>query len=291
MLSICFFVYGGLCTQSLRTPSCVMLSLSLLVVVWARACAGWQLVGGHPATTHHPPTTLPRLLALEDDDRSPFMPTGDWDDTPVDTPASPEEGAWGGPVAEEEDGEERGLWGSPAADEELSSEPAWLSTAIHGETEGPRQRIKAVKVGKVMGCFARRNGFHVEVVMQHELDETLPKSETTHRLWIADEVLIETARLRGIECDDGDLEPHIEVCAEELSRIRACCALSHHPSACPPLCISSIHVPRELNKSNRLCTCDESLACFVSAPSHPRCVGAPVFLAALRRGDDELPRG
>ena len=215
-----------------------MLSLSLLVVVWARACAGWQLVGGLPATTHHPPTTLPRLLALDGDESSPFMPTGDWDDTPT----SPEEGAWGGPVAEEADGEEPGLWGSPAADEELSSEPAWLSTAIQHEAEGPRQRIKAVKVGKVMGCFARRNGFHVEVVMQHELDEQLPKSETTHRLWIADEVLIETARLRGIECDDGDLEPHIEVCkrncrgiVEEMSRTTpmSCCALSHHPSACP----------------------------------------------------------
>lgn len=124
-------------------------------------------------------------LGPKGEDSSPFSPTGDWDDTPI----SPEEGAWGGPVADDEEGAS-GLWGTAGmvADDSELGEPAWLSSGIQEAAPGPRERIKAVKVGKVMGCFARRNGFHVEVVMQHELDETLPKNETSHRLWIADEV-------------------------------------------------------------------------------------------------------
>jgi uncharacterized membrane protein YdbT with pleckstrin-like domain len=52
-----------------------------------------------------------------------------------------------------------------------------------------------VTVGMVTGPFARRNGYHVEVRVQH----TQPKRESVHRLFVSNEVLIETARLKGYE--------------------------------------------------------------------------------------------
>ena len=47
----------------------------------------------------------------------------------------------------------------------------------------------------VTGPFARRNGYHVEVRVQHKR----PKRESVHRLFVSNEVLIETARLKGYE--------------------------------------------------------------------------------------------
>ena len=66
----------------------------------------------------------------------------------------------------------------------------------------------------VTGPFMRRNGYHVEVRVQH----TQPKRESVHRLFVSNEVLIETARLKGYEQWDLPLGPFAEAMISYLQQ-------------------------------------------------------------------------
>ena len=61
----------------------------------------------------------------------------------------------------------------------------WLSTGSAPRREEPRitRPIEAVKVGWVNTQFRRRNGYHVEVRVQHGAD-----ADSVHRLWVSHEV-------------------------------------------------------------------------------------------------------
>ena len=96
-------------------------------------------------------------------------------------------------------GADDGSWATAA---ELEGEQeAWLSRVA--DAEPPRREyrpIEAVTVGEVDVPFNRRNGYHVDVRVQHEGGAP----ESAHRLWVAREVLIEVAALKGRRMEDLD---------------------------------------------------------------------------------------
>ena len=67
-------------------------------------------------------------------------------------------------------------WGQPSA--------AWLSPATAAPPEPPRplRPIETTKVGIIDTPYQRRNGYHVEVTVQHP-----DVSPTKHRLWVSHE--------------------------------------------------------------------------------------------------------
>ena len=67
-------------------------------------------------------------------------------------------------------------WGQPSA--------AWLSPATAAPTQPPRplRPIETTKVGIIDTPYQRRNGYHVEVTVQHP-----DVSPTKHRLWVSHE--------------------------------------------------------------------------------------------------------
>lgn len=78
----------------------------------------------------------------------------------------------------------------PQADEADSGSPAdWLAAAVPMRRTKP---IETIKVGVVETPYKRRNGYHVEVAVQHPGVE-----ESIHRLWFGFEVLDDVAKLRG----------------------------------------------------------------------------------------------
>lgn len=97
-----------------------------------------------------------------------------------------DDGAWTGSWAGEEDPE------APAAD--------WLSAAAPAPIQRSRP-IETIKVGRVSGPFKRRNGYHVEVAVQHT-----DREESLHRLWFGHQVVAEVARLRGFAEHNIDVE-------------------------------------------------------------------------------------
>ena len=89
-----------------------------------------------------------------------------------------------------------------------SDDPAssWLSptpTTAPAPPPAPRRPIEATTVGMVTGPFQRRNGYHVEVLVQHEG----AGRESLHHLFVSNEVLIETAALKGREQWDLEVGP------------------------------------------------------------------------------------
>ncbi len=77
--------------------------------------------------------------------------------------------------------------------------PDWLAETP--PTASAPEPIETLKVGRVSGPFRRRNGYHVEVRVQHPSAEA-----TTHRLWVAHETINEVGALRGTDEDDERLE-------------------------------------------------------------------------------------
>ena len=114
-----------------------------------------------------------------------------WDAAPFATGAQSEEaGPVGGGWADD------GGWEDSWSEEDGDPASSWLQPkATQSPPPAPRRPIEAVTVGMVTGPFARRNGYHVEVRVQHKR----PKRESVHRLFVSNEVLIETARLKGYE--------------------------------------------------------------------------------------------
>ena len=130
------------------------------------------------------------------------LPTAGWDAAPSEEPArtegavaqqTPVGGGWA----------DDGGWEDSWSEEDGDPASSWLQPkSVQSPPPAPRRPIEAVTVGMVTGPFARRNGYHVEVRVQH----TQPKRESTHRLFVSNEVLIETARLKGYE--QWDLPVH-----------------------------------------------------------------------------------
>lgn len=125
-----------------------------------------------------------------------------WDAAPFATGAQSEEtGPVGGGWADD------GGWEDSWSEEDGDPASSWLQPkSTQSPPPAPRRPIEAVTVGMVTGPFARRNGYHVEVRVQHER----PKRESVHRLFVSNEVLIETARLKGYEQWDLPVGPFAE---------------------------------------------------------------------------------
>ena len=146
---------------------------------WARRCG---------------PTRLQEAGAAAVDDAqwdATTDPAAGWDAAPVASGAQSEEaGPVGGGWADD------GGWEDSWSEEDGDPASSWLQPkSAQAPPPAPRRPIEAVTVGMVTGPFARRNGYHVEVRVQH----TAPKRESVHRLFVSNEVLIETARLKGYE--------------------------------------------------------------------------------------------
>eukprot|EP00908_Phaeocystis_cordata_P024381 Transcript_6841.p1 GENE.Transcript_6841~~Transcript_6841.p1 ORF type:complete len:464 (+),score=31.44 Transcript_6841:619-2010(+) len=77
-----------------------------------------------------------------------------------------------------------------------------------------RRPIEATTVGMVTGPFQRRNGYHVEVLVQHEG----AGRESLHHLFVSNEVLIETAALKGREQWDLEVGPFAEAVVSYLQQ-------------------------------------------------------------------------
>lgn len=83
-----------------------------------------------------------------------------------------------------------GVWGSGSwAGEEGSQAADWLSAAAPARRSRP---IETTNVGRVCTPFKRRNGYHVEVAVQHS-----GRDESIHRLWFGHQVLGDVAKLHG----------------------------------------------------------------------------------------------
>ena len=100
-----------------------------------------------------------------------------------------------------------------------SDDPAssWLSptpTTAPAPPPAPRRPIEATTVGMVTGPFQRRNGYHVEVLVQHEG----AGRESLHHLFVSNEVLIETAALKGREQWDLEVGPFAEAVVSYLQQ-------------------------------------------------------------------------
>ena len=111
-----------------------------------------------------------------------------WDSS-SDTAAG--DGAWAGSSWAEE-GQAMSGDDAPAAD--------WLSAAAP-EPAKRTKPIETIKVGLVQTPYKRRNGYHVEVAVQHASRE-----ESIHRLWFGFEVLDDVAKLRGGDRFDVNVE-------------------------------------------------------------------------------------
>jgi len=154
------------------------------------------------------------------------LPAAGWDAAPWEEPALAEsDDAQQTLVATGAQSEEAGPIGGGWADDggwedswsEEDGDPAssWLQPkSAQSPPPAPRRPIEAVTVGMVTGPFARRNGYHVEVRVQH----TQPKRESTHRLFVSNEVLIETAKLKGYEQWDLGLGPFAEAVISYLQQ-------------------------------------------------------------------------
>ena len=92
-----------------------------------------------------------------------------------------------------------GQWTSEEIDDQASEPPSWLAgdDPLPEKQPGP---IRVLKVGRVSGPFRRRNGYHVDVRVQHAA------GPTTHRMWVAHEVINEVGALRGTDEEDERLQ-------------------------------------------------------------------------------------
>lgn len=107
--------------------------------------------------------------------------------------------AWGG----EDDGSWAGSsWAeAEAADIDGPAADDWLSAVAARAPVRRTKPIETIKVGRLETPYKRRNGYHVEVAVQHTGTE-----ETIHRLWFGFEVLDDVATLRGRERHDVDVK-------------------------------------------------------------------------------------
>jgi hypothetical protein len=72
-----------------------------------------------------------------------------------------------------------------ATDEDSGvQEAAWMAPTL-AVPDRPRRPIEAVKIGRVCGPYTRRNGYHVDVRVQHK---NATVGETQHTLWISHQV-------------------------------------------------------------------------------------------------------
>ena len=76
-------------------------------------------------------------------------------------------------------------------------------TSLATAAEPPREMkpIETVKLGLVSGPYKRRNGWYVEVAVQHP-----GAGESMHRLWFGHEVLRDVARLKNCQKEQLDVE-------------------------------------------------------------------------------------
>jgi len=75
-------------------------------------------------------------------------------------------------------------FGDLAQGGEAAVEPTWMAPAAP-EPSRPRRPIETVKIGRVSGPYIRRNGYHVDLRVQHKDAEV---AETRHTLWISHQV-------------------------------------------------------------------------------------------------------
>eukprot|EP00308_Calcidiscus_leptoporus_P009787 CAMPEP_0119379590 /NCGR_PEP_ID=MMETSP1334-20130426/53415_1 /TAXON_ID=127549 /ORGANISM="Calcidiscus leptoporus, Strain RCC1130" /LENGTH=241 /DNA_ID=CAMNT_0007399153 /DNA_START=14 /DNA_END=739 /DNA_ORIENTATION=- len=112
------------------------------------------------------------------------------------------DGGWGS-LPEDDGGAEYGgvgAWSIQSERSEGVGDPEWLSRVASPKARA-RQTIEATAVGEVDVPFTRRNGFHVEVRMQHSAD----RGESIHRMWVAREVMIEIAAKKGMRMEDLEI--------------------------------------------------------------------------------------
>lgn len=123
------------------------------------------------------------------------------------------------------------IWTDDAAAEAGASSAAWDSDGSGSFTDDPgeidwllaaepppprpRKEIETTDVGLVSGPFRRRNGWHLEVRMQHDGE----RGESVHRLWASHEMVLEIGKLRS---DPDEPFPNeavrIEALGEEVLR-------------------------------------------------------------------------
>ena len=147
--------------------------LALLPRATTRCSAGWAAVTPRPRA-RPPLSQLSDAFADEgadaDADAVEAMAEQSWGDESFDDPGWADPG--GAPVSS-------AVPLSPGAAAE------WLSTGSdpRPQERRPARPIEAVKVGWVNTQFRRRNGYHVEVRVQHGAD-----AESVHKLWVSHEV-------------------------------------------------------------------------------------------------------
>ena len=221
---------------------------------WARRCG---------------PTRLQEAGAAAADDAqwdAAADPAAGWDAAPVATGAQSEEAApVGGGWADD------GGWEDSWSEEDGDPASSWLQPkSAQSPPPAPRRPIEAVTVGMVTGPFARRNGYHVEVRVQH----TQPKRESVHRLFVSNEVLIETARLKGYEQWDLPVRRPVHRSTMHVCPHLAC---TDQPNRNPPPNLTlHTHHPSPSSSTSTL---------RAKPPPPP----PPPTGGSVRRGGDQLP--
>ena len=119
-----------------------------------------------------------------------------------------------GGAVDDADGDGSTAWGSGSWSEETSDGEApaadWLSSVTSPAPITRSRPIETIKVGRVQTPYKRRNGYHVEVAVQHSSAE-----ESIHRLWFGFEVLDDVAK-HGGRRDRYDVD--VERFGEEVVR-------------------------------------------------------------------------
>ena len=180
-----------------------MSSALLLIKLTSLAVALHPGVRLLPAPAHRRLCASPRLAwsPAPDEAEGEGLPGVDepWGTEGVPVGAEAEEGAGVAPTSQS--WADEGGWDAWSDDADPASN--WLSPAAQTSAPPPppKRPIEAVRVGVVSGPFKRRNGYHVEVRVQHEGRAV---RESSHRLWISHEVMIEIAEVKGRE--QWDLE-------------------------------------------------------------------------------------
>ena len=117
-------------------------------------------------------------------------------------------------------------WGERDAGDEVGADEPWAGAGagdapatdwLMATTESTKKRrtkpIETVNVGVVKTAFKRRNGYYVEVAVQHA-----GAVETIHRLWFGFEVIADVAKLRGRADWEIDVERFGEAVVSYLQR-------------------------------------------------------------------------
>jgi len=121
-------------------------------------------------------------------------------------------GVWAGNAAADAGVDDAGSsWNSDLAETSEGGQQEWISRVAAPKRKALK-RIETTAVGMVDVHFARRNGFHAEVTVQHKK----PKAATVHRLWVSSNVMQEIAALRGKKEHEIEIERVCEEIVEYL---------------------------------------------------------------------------